>query len=238
MDAFRSWSFWTGWRCFLISPWLLVASPNVLATDLVYLNRCAAGCTVQPGPDDAINHVSSIPSSARSLAAFPYGDANFVATAGCLRQAFSRYDVTVTTVDPGAAPRREIMLAGLSQSLGLPAGLEAITPIYPQPRDNAIAFVFAEQLLGDIDKMCWLAAQNVGLLYALDHELHCPDLMSTWIGCGLKSFVDFNAPCGENAPRTCLNGSSIQNSAALLAIVPGLGDRLFLNDFERATPTP
>lgn len=158
MNALRVRSLLPGCYWFLIVLYLSSSGEIARATDVVYLNRCAAGCTIQPGLDDAINHVSSIPSSNRSLAAFPYGDAAFVATASCLRQAYSRYDVSVTTVDPGLAPRREIMLARIPQELGLPAGIEAIAPIYPQPRDNEIVFVFAEQVNGDVDKMCWLAA--------------------------------------------------------------------------------
>jgi hypothetical protein len=208
------------------------------ATDLLYLDRCSGGCLVTPGVDDAINHVSSVVSSTRVLSAFPYGDAAFVATAGCLTRAFSHYDVKVTVVDPGPLPRREIMLAGFSQNLGLPGGIQAIAPLYAQPRDNAIAFVFAEQLAGNVDKMCWLAAQHVGLLYALDFELHCPDLMSQASSCGLKSFANIDAQCGEVSPRACMNGASTQNSAVLLMANPGLGDRLFLSDFEPPAPVP
>lgn len=220
--------------------WLfvLLTISNAVATDIMYLNRCASGCTVQPGVDDAINHKSSIPQSTAVIPAFSYGDAKFVATEGCLRKAFARYDVSVTTTDPGVLPRREIMLGGLPQNLGLSSGITAIAPVYPQPRENAIVFVFAEQLLGDVDKMCWLAAQQVSFLYALDYELHCPDFMSWSSGCGLKTFTDFAAPCGETTPRTCMNGASTQNSAARLAVVPGLGDRIFLSDFESASPSP
>lgn len=217
---------------------LFLATSSAFATDVIYLNRCASGCTVQPGADNAVTHRSSIPQSTSSLPAFSYGDAKFVATEGCLRKAFARYDVLVTPTDPGSMPRREIMLAGLPQNLGLPAGTRAIAPIYLQPRDNAIVFVFAAELLGDFDKMCSAAAQQVGYLYALDTELHCPDFMSSSSGCGLKTFTDFAAPCGETTPRTCINGSSTQNSAAQLTIVPGLGDRIFLSDFESASPSP
>lgn len=211
---------------------------DVLATDLIYLNRCAGNCTVSSGIDDAVNHVTSLTSGSHGLVAFPYGDAAFAATAGCLRRAFARYDVTVTTTDPGAVPRREIMLAGFSQNLGLASGIPSIAPLYAQPRDNAIVFVFAEFLDGDVDRMCWLAAQNVGFLYALDNELHCPDLMGTATGCGLKSFVDITVNCGTTAAQTCFAGGATQNSAAKLAINPGIGDRILLADFENPGPSP
>lgn len=211
---------------------------DVLATDVIYLNRCEGNCTVSSGTDDAVNHVTSLTSGSHNLLAFPYGDAAFASTAGCLRRAFARYDVTVTTTDPGSVPRREIMLAGFSQNLGLPSGIPSIAPLYAQPRDNAIVFVFAEFLGGDIDRMCWLAAQNVGFLYALDNELHCPDLMSTETGCGLKSFVDITVNCGTTAPQMCFAGGTTQNSAAKLAISPGIGDRILLADFENPGPSP
>jgi hypothetical protein len=215
----------------------ILAAPAA-ATDVIYINPCPGGCVVTPGVDDAINHVSSIPSSASALTAFSHGDAIFQATVGCIRKAWARFDVEVTTQSPGTLPRREIMLAGTPQQVGMPSGVPGVAPLFAEPRDNAIVFVFSEAIGADPDVLCWTASQEVAHLYALDHEFHCEDLMSYTTGCGIKSFTDFDAQCGEYSPRTCLSGAATQNSAALLSQVPGLGDRILLADFERGMPAP
>ena len=102
--------------CTLIA---LAATQDVVASGLIYVNRCAAGCTVTPGFDNAITGTSSIPNSMSSLSAFAHGDAVFSDTVTCLRSLFARYDVDVITANPGAVARREMMLARAThRSLG------------------------------------------------------------------------------------------------------------------------
>lgn len=217
------------WACFTTAS---------AATDIVYLNRCTDGCTIAPGQDDAINHVSSIPSATAYLPAFPFGDATFAQTTACLRKAFAKYDVTVTSNDPGPVARREVLLAGTSQNVGVIPGIFSVAPLTGQPLDNAIAFVFAQEIGDNMDILCEEAARSVGYLYGLDNSLQCPDIMSPQFSCGVKSFTSTDAQCGEIEPRPCADGSATQNSAARLAILPGLGDRLLLSDFERPAPSP
>jgi len=110
--------------------------------------------------------------------------------------------------------------------------------------DNRIAFAFANDIGADPDKLCWIAAGQLGELYGLEPEYHCPDVTSYFSGpdgCGLKTFADFDAPCGTfSAKPTCSDtgGQPTQNSAALLAARAGLSDRIFLNEFEQARPAP
>jgi hypothetical protein len=73
----------------------ILAAPAA-ATDVIYINPCPGGCVVTPGVDDAINHVSSIP-SASALTAFSHGDAIFKAEVGGKRKALARLEVEGTT---------------------------------------------------------------------------------------------------------------------------------------------
>ncbi len=218
------------------------ASP-ASAGGLIYVNRCAAGCTVTPGADNAITGKSSIPDSTSNLSAFAHGDAVFTSTVVCLRSLFARYDVEVITANPGAVARREMMLAGTAAQLGLPSGVAGVAPS-GSSTDNRIAFAFANDIGADADKLCWIAASQLGELYGLEPEYYCPDVMSYFSGpsgCGLKTFADFDAPCGTfSAAPTCSNtgGQPTQNSAALLAVRAGLSDRVFLNEFEQPRPAP
>ena len=221
----------------------LAAAPPASAAGLIYVNRCAAGCTVTPGVDNAIAGTSIIPNSMSSLSAFAHGDAVFSSTVTCLRSLFARYDVEVITANPGAVPRREMMLAGNAAQLGQPAGALGVAPS-GSSADNRIAFAFANDIGADPDKLCWIAAAQLGELYGLEPEYHCPDVTSYFsgpTGCGLKTFADFDAPCGTySAKATCSDtgGQPTQNSAALLALRAGLSDRLFLNEFEQPRPAP
>jgi hypothetical protein len=217
----------------------LAAAAPASAAGLIYVNRCAAGCTVTPGVDNAIAGTSIIPNSTSNLSAFAQGDSVFSDTVTCLRSLFARYDVEVITANPGAVARREMMLAGNAAQLGQPVGSLGVAPT-GSASDNRIAFAFANDIGADPDKLCWVAAQQLGFLYALDYEFYCPDIMSASIGCGLKSFTDLAEPCGyDMATPTCpTGGQSTQNTAALLGVRAGLSDRIFLNEFELPRPAP
>jgi len=218
---------------------------TALATDasaasgaLIYVNRCASSCTVMSGADDAVNGKSSIISGTKVLSAFAQGDAVFSDTVTCLRSVFARYDVQIVTTNPGTA-RREMMLAGNATQLGFPSGSGGVAPA-GAIKDNAIAFTFANDIGADPDTLCWVAAAQLGALYALEPEYRCQDIMGYAAGCGLKTFSDFAAPCGTFAPvATCpYSGQPTQNSDALMTARAGLSDRLFLNEFETPRPSP
>ena len=221
---------------------LAATPPARAALDLLYINRCVGGCALTPGTDDAINRKSSLLSGNTTVPAFPHGDAAFDATVDCVRSTLAQYDVAVVTSDPGAVTRREVILGGSSQSVIGIGGVWGVAPFFGGvPRDNAIAFAFANDIGANVDALCWTAAKGFGALYGLDNNLHCPDLMSDTQACGTKTFTDFDAPCGESAtPRTCnIPGSpSTQNSAMRLAQVPGHADVIFRGLFEVAGPSP
>jgi hypothetical protein len=222
---------------------VLTAAPPAAASGLIYVNRCAGGCTVKKGlDDDAINGVSSIPTSGTSnLSEFAHGDLAFSETVSCLRSLFARYDVDIVTANPGDVARRELMLAGTASQVQLPTGVYGEAPHYGMITDNAIAFAFANDIFADANNLCWIAAQQLSFLYGLEVEFYCSDITTvSQDHCGLKSFSDFDAPCGAfSALSTCpFSGQPTQNSAALLALRAGLSDRIFLNEFEQPRPAP
>jgi hypothetical protein len=210
------------------------ASP---ALDILYVNRCATGCMLKPGADDAINRRSSLISHNVALPPFTFGDAAFNATVSCVRAVLAPYDVTVVTTDPGSVARREVILSGSSTAIGLPSLVPNDAPwLYGTPIDNVIAFAFAETIGNDVDRLCWYTAQDFGTLYGLDFEYYCPDLMATLDGCGLKAFTNADAPCGTVTARSCNvtppPAPAQQNSAARLSVVPGAVEVIFRGLFD------
>ncbi len=174
---------------------------------LIYLNNCKPnGCLLHAGNDNATTHSSSVINAQSTLAAFAFSDETFGRTASCLKGLFAHYDVDVITTDPGASPRRELMLGGQPQNTGLPIGFTGVAPFTGQPIDNAIAFAFANTIGDNPDALCWAAADQLGHLYGLDNAHYCPDVMGFRGGCGVKAFTNVDAPCGETADRTCASG--------------------------------
>ncbi len=217
---------------------VLIAAQASAATtpDIVYLDRCSGGCNVQPGADDAVNGKSSVISTSVVLAGFAYSTATFDATAACVRHVLAPWNIIVRIDGPGSVPRRQVMMtASSAASVGLPAGVPAVSPVNGHPIDNAIAFVFASTVGANVDDLCWTSAQAIGNLYGLDFVSACPDVMSTAAGCGIKAFTDQDAACVgvlSGVPGKCILGNTVQNSAAMLGAVPGATDILFANGVE------
>ena len=173
----------------VLASWPMLA--HAVDSHLIYLNNCKPnGCVVHPGNDNAVTHTSSIPNQQSTVTAFAFSDDTFGRTVGCLRAAFARYDVSITTVDPGQLPRREMMIAGSPQDIGMPGGTDGVAPFTGQPIDNAIAYTFANTVGDDPDGLCWTAANQLGHLYGLDNEHYCPDLM----GGARAGFIDSTVP--------------------------------------------
>jgi hypothetical protein len=211
------------------------------ALDILYVNRCVGGCSLQAGADDALNRKSSILSSSSTITEFPHGDAVFNASVSCVRSVLAPYDVNVVTSEPGVA-RREVVLAGHASQAGQPPGVRGVAPWHQGvPTDNAIAYAFAADIGASVDNLCWTTAQQFGLLYGLDLEFYCSDIMSYAAGCGVKTFTDFDAQCGAfSAQPNCdtPGAPATQNSAQRLGAVPGRNDVVFRGLFEVRGPSP
>ena len=93
---------------------------NSVNSHVIYMNQCAAGCTVTPSQtDDSTTDHSSIPQSLSHLSAFIGGASSGPRSMSCMQSTMSRFNLTVTDVDPGAQPHFEVMVAGsASQLLG------------------------------------------------------------------------------------------------------------------------
>ncbi len=179
----------------------------------LYLNRCAGGCTVTAGTDDAVNNRSSIlgrdgvPSTV-NLAAFNHDEATWDGLVQCMRATYAIYGVEVVT-DPPAGPHVEVMVAGNAASLNLDGNTLGIAPLTSDcsALPSAIAYSFASaHLTGPelINDLCATTAHEAGHIYGLDHEFECKDPMTYLTGCGVKVFLNRTVACGEfDGAREC-----------------------------------
>jgi hypothetical protein len=197
------------------------------ASPVLFLDRCADGCAYTPGFDDSRTNASSIPNSGSTLSGFAHGDSSFDAVVACVRDAFAPFAIDVTTVDPGGADHFEIAVAGMSQQLGLPAGIANVSPVTCQNGGviaNGPAFAFANTIGNEPLEICWNAAQAAGTLLGLDREVLAGDVMTVLPGSLPKAFLDEAAQCGETQARPCLCGGTTQNShQRLLTTLPAPG---------------
>jgi hypothetical protein len=132
---------------------------------------------------------------------------------------FSRFDVTITDVDPGDIQHIESVVAGRPEDLGLPKNIGGISPFASNCSviDRSIVYTFADLFGDNYQFACQVVAQEVAHSFGLDHELLCEDPMTYLGGCGAKTFQDEYAPCGESEARPCACGAATQNSVEMLA---------------------
>jgi MYXO-CTERM domain-containing protein len=200
--------------------------------DILYLNRCAQGCSASSGRDDAVNDRSSIlgrdgiPSSV-DIAPFMWDDATWNGLVECVRATYAIYGVDVVT-EPPSTSHVEVMVAGTAAALGLPGNTLGIAPLANDcsPLPSAIAFAFANAHLSGpelVTELCATTAHEAGHIYGLDHEFECKDPMTYLTGCGIKVFLNRTVACGEfDEPRECKCGER-QSSHRHLYVVLGPG---------------
>lgn len=215
---------------------------------VLYLNRCEGNCTVLPGNDDAITNRSSLVGTTRILPEFAYSDESWNTLKQCVRRVYSEYRVTVTDIDPGNVPHRELMIGGTPGNLGMSNGIMGVSPwACGVPIPNAIAFVFSAAHPDETAELCWTATHEAGHLFGLDHEFHEPDSMTyAALTTQFKHFTDFDSECfdqntGQQTPCNCGAGA-IQNTDLALATLLGrdrvFGDGMGEDPWELPPPAP
>jgi hypothetical protein len=207
------------------------ALPRVL-----FLDRCANGCTVMNNGNDATTDSSTIPTATAMLSAFAFGDSDWAGVLKCVQDVYSAYDIQVVDVKPDAATLyNKTFVAGLPSQIGQTADVLGIAPLAMNCSvlSNNVAFAFANQHTPTdrVNNICWTVAQESAHMYGLDHEYQftdgasaCNDPMTYRNDCGgEKFFRDRAGQCGENAVRDCKCSRPSQNSDAILLDIFGPG---------------
>lgn len=210
----------------------VVVSPSRLASDTedsfvpktarrtIFVNR--NGGQYLPGWDDSSSNHSSIVGWSSRVDAWERSDGEWQQLMDCLHRQFDRYDVNLTDQDPGDIPHVECVVGGTADQAGMGQGVGGVAPMNGDcsPIEQAVVYAFSK-VLGDVEDVCWAAAQEIAHAYGLDHEYLCGDPMTYLSGCGPKDFQDVDAQCGEDGPRQCMCGGATQNSVQMLTQVLG-----------------
>ena len=193
---------------------------------IIYMNR--HGGTFHGGyDDDSSTNASSIPSSSNAtVSAWSYGDARWTQLMSCTRLMFARFDVAVTDVDPGSTTHIESVVGGYPGEVDMPDGVGGVAPMNYDCSvvERAIVYTFSGVYGDDVQEICHTVAQETAHALGLDHEYKCEDPMTYLYGCGDKTFLDVNAPCGEDSPRECMCGGNTQNSVQAMFQILGSAD--------------
>jgi hypothetical protein len=195
-------------------------------SNILFINRCAGGCVLTPGSNDARRNTSSIIDSTTTISEFALGDEVFNQVIDCVRDVYGPYDVEVVTEDPGEDVfHHEAILAGTPQELGLDPRVGGIAPAACDPLNNVISFSFANVSDIDAETLCWTVAQESAHSFGLpNHVYDCLDPMTYLEGpCGRKYFRNRAIPCGEFEPKSCICGVNAQNSHLELLATFGAG---------------
>lgn len=193
---------------------LEVAESQRAGSKVIYLNRCAGGCTLEPGDEDARIDRSSLVSRSVTISEFAHGEAAWDAVVGCVAGMYEPFGLVVTDVDPGSAPHFEAIVAGSPSEIGA-KGIGGVAPFACGVIENAITYSFAN-IYGSVQDICETVAQESAHAFGLEHEYLCEDPMTYLTGCGAKAFRDVDASCGEYDPRACECGGATQNSYRVL----------------------
>jgi hypothetical protein len=223
---------------------------NVVNSKTIFLNRCTGGCKITVGYTDSRKNTSQIATRNSTLSAFSYGDTAWNGVVSCVKNVMSRFNVTVTDVDPGPmVDHFEAMVAGRPEDIGLGPGFGGIaesscsaigtcTKYLP----NTIVYAFAAVYSGyanKVNEICATAAQELAHSWGLDHVTDPTDpLTYAQSFTGIRQFKDgvkcgsdcvggvsaqpFSIPCNTAGEHTCVStGTATQNDVQTLIALFG-----------------
>lgn len=186
-----------------------------------------APVTLFPGPDDAPTGTSGVifahhPQGPVTLPGWKGSKAGWKKLVACVTKMFAPFDVVVAQSRPADDDYILVAIGGRPRDIGLDDDhVSGLAPFNGGVIPRAVVLAFSAQVKNDVRTTCETIAMEVAHSYGLDHEYLCKDVMTYLAGCGAKSFVDKDAPCGEKKKRACKSGAATQNSYRRLLTILG-----------------
>ncbi len=175
---------------------------EAVTSNVIFLDRCANGCTLHLGSqDNSTTDTSSLVKGTSVLTAFNCGDTAWQQVVSCMQDVFSSYNVVITDVDPGTASHLEIKVAGnacdvLSSTYCTSVGGIAFYTCGSY-YSNALVFDFANEWSCNVNEICATAAQEIAHTWSLDHVTNAADPM-TYFSYGMRRYFADGDQCGSD----------------------------------------
>jgi len=167
---------------------------------------------------------------------FGGGDRAWNGIVACVRDHFAPFQVEIVDEKPARGQFITAVVGGRASQLGLDdRWTNGVGPHSGRVIPNAIVFVFSKVGTGekDVSNLCAVTAHEVAHALGLDHTYKCGDIMSYFLDrCGKRRFMDTDAPCGEDGPRTCGDGKRTQNSYRKLGALVGFREDAVVDEPE------
>jgi hypothetical protein len=184
--------------------------------------------TLYPGPDDAPAGMSAVifahhPQGPVTTPGWKGSKAGWKKLVACVEKLFKPFDVTITETRP-VDDLEYVLVAvgGRPKDIGLADDhVSGLAPFNGAVIPRPVVLAFSAQVKNDVRTTCETIGMEVAHAYGLDHAYHCKDVMTYMSGCGGKSFVDKDVPCGEKKKRVCKGGAPTQNSYRHLLTIFG-----------------
>ena len=164
------------------------------------------------------------------------------AIVGCVKRQYAPFAVDITDRKPAKGAYITAVVGGLASQRGLDdETTNGVGPYDGSVIRDAVVNVFSEVGTGatDIENLCAVTAHEVGHALGLDHEVLCGDIMSYYLDqCGARTFMDQEAPCGEDEERACGDGAATQSSYRRLAALVGFRDAPVVAPEPEVAPAP
>jgi hypothetical protein len=187
------------------------AGPEAIESRVIYLNRCAGGCTITRGNDSAVNNTSGIIGvSTAHFTEWSYGDSEWNQLVQCVREVYAPFNISIVDSRPTSGVYWMNIVAGTAAQGGFENGVLGVSPgtnFCPSPLlNNTVTFTFANDpnTSTDTNYLCWIAAQETAHSFGLDHEALANDAM-TYIGLEdgtppRHTFINQAGQCGAQSP--------------------------------------
>ena len=182
--------------------------------------------TLRPGPDDSAAGVSGVifahhPQGPVTLPGWKGKKSSWKKVVACVQKLFAPFDVEVVETRPEGEEFILVAVGGRPKDIGFAdKHVSGLAPFNGGVIPGAVVLAFAGQVRHHVRTTCETIGMEVAHAYGLDHSYLCKDVMTYLSGCGAKSFVDKDVPCGEKKKRMCTGGAPTQNSyRRLLAIL-------------------
>ncbi len=172
------------------------------------------GGSYEPGPDDPIDNLAMVLPQPATLNPAGLTPTDWQVVMSCVADLFAAFNIAIVDADPLPAPHHEVVVTGdPSTAIGLPGGISGIAPLACAATAETMSFVFTTVNGGasTVRAVCDDIATNILRSAGVENVFACESLPGYETGCGDRTIVDDDLPCGNFMVEDCGCGGTTIN---------------------------